>query len=228
MAKLLSGTRIYGNTTIDTNLVVGANVTANLIVAANGLTVGTTAVIAANGVWIGSTSGLVGPQGPIGPSGPQGPIGPIGPSGPQGPIGPIGPSGPQGPIGPIGVSGPQGPIGPAGTSFTAAPRIANTSTSSTPTPDPSTTDLYILHSFGQIGGGIVQIPSGSSSEGQRLMIRIKDAGNANALGWITTTGGYRAVGVTLPTTTVANKVLYVGCIYNSQDSFWDVVSVAQL
>ena len=35
------------------------------------------------------------------------------------------------------------------------------------------------------------------------------------------------MGVTLPTTTVASKVVYVGAIYNSDETFWDVVSVAQ-
>jgi hypothetical protein len=31
----------------------------------------------------------------------------------------------------------------------------------------------------------------------------------------------------LPTTTVISKVVYIGCIYNSDESTWDVVSVAQ-
>jgi len=108
-----------------------------------------------------------------------------------------------------------------------SPRTFNVATSSTPTPNASNTDQYILSAFGQVGGGIIQIPTGTANDGQRLMIRIKDKGAANALGWITTAGGYRAIGVTLPTTTVAGKVLYVGCIYNSQDAYWDVVSVAQ-
>ena len=108
-----------------------------------------------------------------------------------------------------------------------SPRTVNVATSATPTPNASNTDQYILSAFGQVGGGIIQIPTGTANDGQRLMIRIKDAGAANAIGWITTAGGYRPIGVTLPTTTVAGKVLYVGCIYNSQDAYWDVVSVAQ-
>jgi hypothetical protein len=47
------------------------------------------------------------------------------------------------------------------------------------------------------------------------------------LTWTTSAGGYRVIGCTLPTTTVASKVIYVGCIYNATESFWDVVSVAQ-
>jgi hypothetical protein len=33
--------------------------------------------------------------------------------------------------------------------------------------------------------------------------------------------------VTLPTTTVISKTLYLGMIYNSTDTKWDVVAVAQ-
>jgi hypothetical protein len=73
----------------------------------------------------------------------------------------------------------------------------------------------------------IAIPSGTPVDGQKLIIRIEDDGTGRALTWITSAGGYRIVGTTLPTTTVAGKNLYVGCIYNSNDSFWDVVAVAQ-
>lgn len=64
--------------------------------------------------------GLVGPQGPAGPTGatgpagPQGATGPAGPAGPQGATGPAGPQGPQGATGPAGPQGAVGPTGPAG------------------------------------------------------------------------------------------------------------------
>jgi hypothetical protein len=73
----------------------------------------------------------------------------------------------------------------------------------------------------------IAIPSGTPVDGQKLVIRIEDDGTARALTWTTSAGGYRVIGSTLPTTTVATKNLYVGCIYNSNDSFWDVVAVAQ-
>jgi hypothetical protein len=73
----------------------------------------------------------------------------------------------------------------------------------------------------------IATPSGTPTDGQKLIIRIKDNGTAQALTWTTTSGAYRAVGVTLPVTTVAGKVLYIGCIYNSQDTFWDAVATAQ-
>lgn len=62
-------------------------------------------------------------------------------------------------------------------------------------------------------------------DGQKLVLRIKDNGSAQTLSWTTTSGGYRVIGTALPSSTVANKVLYIGLIYNSQAVYWDVVSV---
>ena len=70
-------------------------------------------------------------------------------------------------------------------------------------------------------------PTGTLSDGGKFTLRIKDNGTARALTWTTTAGNYRIIGTTLPTTTVISKVVYIGCIYNSQDNYWDVVSVAQ-
>jgi hypothetical protein len=71
-------------------------------------------------------------------------------------------------------------------------------------------------------------PSGTSSDGQCLILKFEDNGTARALTWTTgSSGSYRAVGVTLPTTTVTGKVLYVGCVYNAFDVRWDVLAVGQ-
>lgn len=66
----------------------------------------------------------------------------------------------------------------------------------------------------------------AGKDGQQLRIRIKDNGTARTLTWTTTSGGYRAIGNTLPTTTTAGKVTYIGLIYNAQDTFWDVIASA--
>jgi hypothetical protein len=55
-----------------------------------------------------------------------------------------------------------------------------------------------------------------------LEIRIKDNGTARTLAF---NAIYRAVGVTLPTTTVISKTLYLFCRYNSTDTKWDVLDV---
>jgi hypothetical protein len=54
------------------------------------------------------------------------------------------------------------------------------------------------------------------------MIRIKDNGTARAITYDT---NYRAIGVTLPTTTVISKTTYLGLIYNAAEAKWDVIGV---
>jgi hypothetical protein len=105
------------------------------------------------------------------------------------------------------------------------PLTANITTASTITPTAGTTNQYNVTALAS--AATIAAPSGTPVDGQRLTIRIKDNGTAQALTWTTTSGAYRAVGVTLPATTVISKVLYVDCIYNSQDTFWDAVKVAQ-
>jgi nitrogen fixation protein len=70
-------------------------------------------------------------------------------------------------------------------------------------------------------------PTGTAIDGKDLVIRIKDNGSAQTITWTSGTGGYRAIGVTLPTTTTAGKTTYVGLIYNSDDSRWDAIGVSQ-
>lgn len=66
--------------------------------------------------------------------------------------------------------------------------------------------------------------AGGPTVGEKKIFRVKDNGTARTLTW---NAIYRAIGVTLPVTTVINKTLYVGMIYNSTDTKWDVVAVAQ-
>jgi hypothetical protein len=87
------------------------------------------------------------------------------------------------------------------------------------------TDLYKAE--GLTGAITFLQPSGTPVDGQKLMIRIKDNGVIRAITWTTTSGAFRAVGVTLPTATTASKVTYVGCVYNATDLFWDAVATAQ-
>lgn len=71
-------------------------------------------------------------------------------------------------------------------------------------------------------------PSGTPSDAQSLVIRIKDDGTARALTWTTgSSGSFRPVGITLPTTTVATKAVYIGCKYNSTDLRWDAIALSQ-
>jgi hypothetical protein len=74
----------------------------------------------------------------------------------------------------------------------------------------------------------INADAGTPTDGQKMIFRFKDNGTARALTWTTgTSKSFRAVGITLPTTTVASKTLYVGCVYNSADSRWDAIATSQ-
>lgn len=101
------------------------------------------------------------------------------------------------------------------------PRIDTVADASTITPTGDSSDQFNVTALAQ--AATIEAPSGTPVDGQKLTLRFKDNGTARALTW---NAIYRAIGTALPTATVASKVIYVGCIYNSQDTYWDVVSVA--
>jgi hypothetical protein len=100
-------------------------------------------------------------------------------------------------------------------------RVQSVSSSATVTPT-SLNDLVKITA--QATGLTLANPTGTFSEGQALMIRIKDNGTAQTITFDT---NYRAIGITLPTTTVISKTMYLGIIYNSTDAKWDIVGLNQ-
>ena len=70
----------------------------------------------------------------------------------------------------------------------------------------------------------IAAPTGTPSTGMKLVIRLTDNGTNRALTWNVI---YRAIGITLPTTTTANKILYIGFVYNEAGSKWDAVAVKE-
>lgn len=86
-----------------------------------------------------------------------------------------------------------------------------------------------LHTYALANALVINADAGSPNSGQKVTFRFKDNGTPRALTWTTGVGakGFRVIGTTLPTTTVANKTMYIGCIYNGIDVCWDVVAVAQ-
>ena len=108
------------------------------------------------------------------------------------------------------------------TTFTGAlvPRETTTAYTAAPAPNMDTTDFYtITAASGTITFGA---PTGTLTDGRKLMIRIKDNGTARTLAW---NAIYRAsLDLTLPTTTLASKTLYLGFIYNATDTKWDLIS----
>lgn len=103
------------------------------------------------------------------------------------------------------------------------PRIVTAASYTTDTGtalDVSTCDEFDVTA--QAGALKLNNPSGTPVNGQKLIVRIKDNGTAQALTYDTQ---FRASSdLALPTTTVLSKTLYMGFIYNSADTKWDLVA----
>lgn len=105
------------------------------------------------------------------------------------------------------------------------PRIVSSASYTTDTGtslDFSTCDVFIVTA--QAGALKFNNPSGTPQHGEKIIIRVKDNGTARALTYDTQ---YRAIGVTLPTTTVISKTTYLGGIWNTTDTKLDIIAVAQ-
>jgi hypothetical protein len=100
-----------------------------------------------------------------------------------------------------------------------APRVQSVSSSATVTPT-STNDLVKITA--QAAGLTIANPTGTMSEGQAMIIRIKDNGTAQTIAFGT---NYRAIGVTLPTTTTISKTIYIGLVWNDTDTKFDVLGI---
>jgi hypothetical protein len=100
------------------------------------------------------------------------------------------------------------------------PRVTSAASASSLTPSVATADVYAYTALA--AGLTINAPNGTPLDGDKLMFRLLDNGTARALTWNAT---YTVIGVTLPTTTTANKTTYVGCIYNANNTRWDVIAV---
>lgn len=99
-------------------------------------------------------------------------------------------------------------------------RVATVTDAATITPTADDCDMYTVTALAQ--AATIAAPSGTPTNGQKLIIRLLDNGTARALTW---NAIYAVIGTTLPTTTVLSKYTYVGCVYNSASSKWDVLAV---
>ena len=108
----------------------------------------------------------------------------------------------------------------ASTTFTnkrITKRVTTIASSATPTPDADAADMYVITALA--AAAEFGAPTGTPTQGQTLLIRVKDNGTGRAL---TYNAIYRTL-VTPATTTVAGKTLYLGFVYNSTDTKWDCV-----
>lgn len=127
----------------------------------------------------------------------------------------------------MGITGAQGIQGMTGVQgYTGVglplPITDTTQTATTVTPNSATTDVYVVKRL--TTDAVFAAPTGSPVNGQTLVIRVKDDGTAHNLSY---NAIYVPIEVTLPTTTVANKYVYIGCLYNSDATKWDVLTIGQ-
>lgn len=101
------------------------------------------------------------------------------------------------------------------------PTSVTSSTSGTLTPT-LVSRMYIATALAE--NFTIAAPSGTPDDGQMLVLRLKDNGTARTIAW---NAIYRAIGLTLPNTTVLGKMLYVSMAYNSAATKWDVLSVVR-
>jgi hypothetical protein len=102
------------------------------------------------------------------------------------------------------------------------PRVVSITTATTITPPTDTCDTYDVTALAT--GAVIAAPlPATATNSQKILIRIYSAA-AQALTW---NAIYREMGVTLPTTTAAGKWTYVGIVYNSLNTKWDVIAVGQ-
>ena len=100
------------------------------------------------------------------------------------------------------------------------PRVTSAASASTLTPSVATADIYAYTALA--AGLTINAPTGTPVDGDKLMFRLLDNGTSRALTWDAT---YTVIGVTLPTATTISKTTYVGCIYNANNTRWDVIAV---
>jgi hypothetical protein len=123
------------------------------------------------------------------------------------------------------MTGPSGTI--VGTTDTQTltnkridPRVTSTTSASSLTPDVSAADIYAYTALA--ANLTINAPTGTPVDGDKLIFRLLDNGTSRTLTWNAT---YTVIGVTLPTSTTASKMTYVGCIYNAANTRWDVIAV---
>lgn len=104
------------------------------------------------------------------------------------------------------------------------PRITSITSNATPTINTDNCDFVTITALATNITSMTTNLSGTPTNGQKLVIRIKDDGSARSITW---GASFEACGVALPTTTVISKRLTVGLIYDTVTSKWGCVALAQ-
>lgn len=124
----------------------------------------------------------------------------------------------------IGGTGASDVVTPAGTQTLTNKRITQRvvaqASGATWSPNGDTTDVFTITTAQATNVTTINSPSGTPTDGQKLVFRIKCDGTPRTLaGW---NAGYRfSSDMTAPTTLIASKTLYMLFIWNATDSVWD-------
>jgi len=231
MAKLESGTRIYGNITIDTFVTAVGNVTGgNLLTAGlfsatgnvtanNGMFTNIVNVASHTGAVVSVTGNVTANNGMftniVNVASHTGAVVSVTGNVTGGNILTAGLISATGNITVGNISAVGGIVG------LINPRTITTTSNASVTPNIAVYDQY---NYTALAANLtINAPTGSPVDGNKILFRIIDNNTSRTLTWNAT---YTAIGVTLPTATTANKMVYVGCVYNSTNTRWDVIAVS--
>lgn len=100
-------------------------------------------------------------------------------------------------------------------------RVTTITSNATPTVNTDNCDVVTITALATAITSMTTNLSGTPTNFQTLIYRILDDGTGRAITW---GASFQAMGVALPTTTTASKVLTVGFIYDTVDSKWGCVA----
>ena len=102
-------------------------------------------------------------------------------------------------------------------------RVSTEASSATPTINTDNVDAHSITALATAITSMTTNLSGTPTNFQKLIIRFLDNATGRAITW---GASFQSMGIALPTTTTASKVLTVGFIYDTADSKWGCVAVA--
>lgn len=97
------------------------------------------------------------------------------------------------------------------------PRISTTTSTATLTPNSDSFDVVAVSA--QAAGLTINQPSGTPTDGQRLILRLRDNGTPRAITWNAAYSGYDD---DLPTATVISSTMIYEFMWNAATSKWDL------
>ena len=103
-------------------------------------------------------------------------------------------------------------------------RAQTVTSAATVTPNADKDDIVTVSAQAEALAVANPSPAYTVVNGQKFILRIKDDGTARTITW---GDEYRAIQSSLPSSTRANKTLYLGFIYNLADTKWDLVANAE-